>query len=205
MQLETAFDVTASPERVFAYVVDVRRMVACVPGAELSEVVGPDTFKGTMAVRVGPIKPAYDGTLRIIKQDDLDHTLTFEAVGTEAGGSGSASMTASLMVLAGGAGSVVKVATDYTVRGRVAQFGRGLIEDVFRDVLDEMGRRLKAAVEAEESSEASAPAHTVTRRTDEVKPLNAMALILRVLWRRVKGVLRRLFAKRSRDVSSGKE
>jgi len=45
MQLENSFTVGAPPERVFRYLLDVNKIVGCVPGAELSEVVDPNTSK----------------------------------------------------------------------------------------------------------------------------------------------------------------
>jgi len=66
MQLENSFAVAAPPERVFAYLLDVNKIVGCVPGAELSEVVDPTTFKGKVKIKVGPITVAYSGTARIV-------------------------------------------------------------------------------------------------------------------------------------------
>ena len=46
MQIENEFEVAAPPDRVFSFLLDVNRVVGCMPGAELSEVVDPDNFKG---------------------------------------------------------------------------------------------------------------------------------------------------------------
>ena len=67
MQLENSFQVSAPPEKVFAYLLDVNKVVGCVPGAELTEVVDSTTFKGKVKVKVGPITVAYSGTARISK------------------------------------------------------------------------------------------------------------------------------------------
>ena len=61
MQLENSFAVNASPDRVFAYLLDVNKVVGCVPGAELVETVDSSTFKGKVKVKVGPITVAYSG------------------------------------------------------------------------------------------------------------------------------------------------
>ena len=66
MQLENSFSVGAPPERVFAYLLDVNKVAGCVPGAELSEVVDPTTFKGKVKIKVGPITVAYSGTAKIV-------------------------------------------------------------------------------------------------------------------------------------------
>src|SRR6202040_882265 len=90
MQLENSFRVEAPPGTVFAYLIDVNKVVGCVPGAELSEVVDPTTFKGKVKIKVGPITVAYSGTARIIDRDDAQHSATLEAEGRETTGPGSA-------------------------------------------------------------------------------------------------------------------
>ena len=79
MQLENSFSVNAPPDRVFAYLLDINKVVGCVPGAELSEVVDPATFKGKVKVKVGPITVAYNGTARITDRDDAGRSAAIEA------------------------------------------------------------------------------------------------------------------------------
>ena len=50
MQIENSFEVGAPPDKVYAFLLDVNRVVGCVPGAELSEVVDPNTFKGKVKI-----------------------------------------------------------------------------------------------------------------------------------------------------------
>jgi len=155
MQLENSFSVAAPPERVFAYLLDVNKVAGCVPGAELSEVVDPTTFKGKVKIKVGPITVAYNGTARIVDRDENAHSATLEAEGRETTGPGSARAKALMSVVPEGSGSMVKIVTDYNVAGRVAQFGRGVMEDVSRRLVGEMAACIKANVEAAESPPAS--------------------------------------------------
>src|SRR4029077_596811 len=150
LQLENSFPVAAPPDRVFAYLLDVNKVAGCVPGAELSEVVDPTTFKGRVKIKVGPITVAYNGTARIAERDDQKRSATLEAEGRETTGPGSARAKALMSVEAEGAGSTVKITTDYNVAGRVAQFGRGGMEDVSRRIVTDMAACIKANVEAAE-------------------------------------------------------
>ena len=151
MQLENSFSVGAPPDKVFAYLIDVNKVVGCVPGAELSEVVDPTTFKGKVKIKVGPITVAYSGTAKIVDRNDAQHTATLEAEGRETTGPGSARAKALMSVDPDGAGSTVKIVTDYNVAGRVAQFGRGVMEDVSRRIVNDMAACIKANVEAAEA------------------------------------------------------
>jgi carbon monoxide dehydrogenase subunit G len=198
MQLENSFTVGAPPSRVFAYLLDVNKIVGCVPGAELSEVVDPSTFKGKVKIKVGPITVAYSGTARIANRDDANHAATLEAEGRETTGPGSARASARMTVEADGAGSVVKIVTDYNVAGRVAQFGRGVMEDVSRRIVNDMAACIKTNVEAAEpgagGGETAAPSGpgaapvTAPAPVATSKPVNAFGLLFSVFWARLRGV-----------------
>ena len=197
MQLENSFQVGAPPERVFAYLLDVNKIVGCVPGAELSEIVDPTTFKGKVKIKVGPITVAYNGTARIVDRDDVNRVATLEADGRETTGPGSARAKARMTVEVDPSGSIVKIVTDYSVAGRVAQFGRGVMEDVSRRIVNDMAACIKANVEAGEPGSArgeagsdaapgaatNAPAPPATAR-----PVNAIGLLFSVLVARLKAL-----------------
>jgi carbon monoxide dehydrogenase subunit G len=208
LQLENSFSVAAPPERVFAYLLDVNKVVGCVPGAELSEVVDPTTFKGKVKIKVGPVTVAYSGTARIVDRNDGAHTATLEAEGRETTGPGSARAKAFMSVVPEGDASVVKIVTDYNVAGRVAQFGRGVMEDVSKRLVGQMADCIKANVEAAESAPppdtsagaasaaagnapASAAPASESRPPTQVataKPVNAIGLLFSVLFARLRGL-----------------
>src|SRR3989442_3407300 len=98
MQLENSFSVNAPPDRLFAYLLDINKVVGCVPGAELTEVVDPTTFKGKVKVKVGPITVAYSGTARISERDEAPRTAKLIAEGRETTGPGSAQASATMKV-----------------------------------------------------------------------------------------------------------
>ena len=199
MQLENSFSVNAPPDRVFAYLLDVGKIVGCVPGAELVETVDASTFKGKVKVKVGPITVAYSGTARIADRDDSAHSATLEAEGRETTGPGSARAKAHMQVGPGsdGVGSVVKITTEYSVAGRVAQFGRGVMEDVSRRIVNEMAACIKANVEGGEQHAVTVEGGPATNDAGgppsapvvTAKPVNAISMFFQVLWEGI----RRLF------------
>jgi carbon monoxide dehydrogenase subunit G len=176
---------------VFAYLLDVNKVAGCVPGAELSEVVDPTTFKGKVKIKVGPITVAYSGTAKIVDRNDGLHSAAIEAEGRETTGPGSARAKALMTVVADGAGSTVKIVTDYNVAGRVAQFGRGVMEDVSRRIVNDMAACIKANVEAGErpSGARGASVDAPVPPPAAAKPINAPVLFFQVLW----AGIRRLF------------
>jgi len=157
MQIENSFSVGAPPDTVFAFLLDVNRVVGCVPGAELSEVVDSDTFRGRVRIKVGPVTVAYNGTAHITARDAEARTATLEAEGRETTGSGSARATTVMSVQPEGDGSAVTLATDFTVVGRVAQFGRGIMEEVSRKLIGQMGDCIRGKLEEEAAPPPPAP------------------------------------------------
>jgi len=203
MQLENSFPVSAPPDQVFSYLLDINKVVGCVPGAELTEVVDQSTFKGKVKVKVGPITVAYSGTARISERNDAERVATLSAEGRETTGPGSARATAQMRVQSADQGSVVTITTDYHVAGRVAQFGRGVMEDVSKRLVGEMARCIQANVEADEPAEddvAAAVARSTStpsgpaapsRPIATAKPVSAFALF----WHLIKVRLARLFGR----------
>ncbi len=197
MQLENSFQVSAPPDEVFAYLLDINKVVGCVPGAELSEVVDESTFKGKVKVKVGPITVGYNGTARIADRSDAERSATLSAEGRETTGPGSARATAQMHVQTAGEGSLVTITTDYHVAGRVAQFGRGVMEDVSKRLIQEMANCIRANLEADEPAADDVTA-AVTRSSgptapQTAKPVSALALF----WHLVKVRVARLFGRSS--------
>lgn len=196
MQLENSFQVGAAPDKVFAYLLDVNKVAGCVPGAELSEVVDANTFKGKVKVKVGPISVGYNGTARITERNEAERSATLSAEGRETTGPGSARATAVMRVEAADGGSLVKITTEYHVAGRVAQFGRGVMEDVSKRMVNEMAACIKANLEAPAQAPAAgagpgaAPAPAPVTAQREV---NAFSIFWHLLVLRIK----RLFGARS--------
>ncbi|MDQ6636748.1 MAG: SRPBCC family protein [Candidatus Dormibacteraeota bacterium] len=200
MQIENELNIGAPPAKVYAFLLDVNRVAGCMPGAELTEVVDPSTFRGKVKIKVGPITVSYNGTARLIEQDEASRTAKIQAEGKETTGSGSARATATMTVLEVPGGSLVKLMSDFNVAGRVANFGRGIMEDVSRRLVGQMGDCIKAHLEAapaaDEAEMAKAGPSPVSSQPASApgtaaKPVNAFGLLFSVAWERLKGIFRR--------------
>jgi uncharacterized protein len=195
MQLENSFQVGAPPDKVFSYLLDINKVAGCVPGAELSEVVDPTTFKGKVKVKVGPITVAYNGAARIAERNDAGRSATLTAEGRETTGPGSARATAQMTVEPAEGGSMVKIVTEYHVAGRVAQFGRGVMEDVSRRMVNEMATCIKANLEAPSAPSAVAGGAPAPPPAQAAKQINAFSLLVDLIKLR----LQRLFGRSTQE------
>src|SRR2546421_6148280 len=105
---------------------DIRRIAPCMPGAEFTEVVDDRTYKGKIAVRLGPVALAFAGVIRFDELDNANHTARVSAQGSDAKGRGGAHATAAFRLEPAAGGSKVLVHTDLALSGAVAQYGRGV-------------------------------------------------------------------------------
>jgi carbon monoxide dehydrogenase subunit G len=148
MLIVSEFEVSAPPDQVWRYLLDVQRMAPCMPGAELTEVIDEDTYRGRVTTKLGPVSMRFAGTATIVERDEAGRKVVLNASGAEEKGKGTASMVVTSTLTRWGAGTKVKVSQDLQISGAAAQFGRGMIQDVthvlmrkFADnVADDIGR-----------------------------------------------------------------
>src|SRR5207249_8615307 len=129
-----------------------------MPGAELTEVVGKDTYKGKIGVRLGPVALTFAGIVKFEEIDDANHTARVSAQGTDAKGRGGANASSVFRLEPAGSGSKVLVHSNLTLSGAVAQYGRGvgIIQATAAQLMNEFARRLREQL-AQDRSTASAP------------------------------------------------
>jgi carbon monoxide dehydrogenase subunit G len=194
--IENTFDVGASPDTVYAFLLDINRVAGCVPGVELSELVDPDTFTGKVKIKVGPITVAYSGNAKIVERDAGNHSARIQFSGRETTGPGGTEGVANMSVAEAEGHSHVKVVADFVVRGRVANFGRGVMEDVSRRLVNQMADCIKAQLEAPAAASAAGPGPAAQSSAPAAvaapsKPVNAVSLFFMVLWDRIRRLFRR--------------
>jgi uncharacterized protein len=130
MRIDNEFEVPAPVDQVWQYLLDVPRMAPCLPGAELTEVVDANTYKGRVVTKLGPVSMRFFGTAHIVSKDEAAHKVVLNAEGAEEKGKGQASMAVTATLVRVGAGTKVLVSQDVEIAGAAAQFGRGMVADV---------------------------------------------------------------------------
>jgi len=147
IRIQERFEIAAPPERVWSYLVDPAQVVRCLPGAELLETAQDGSFVGRVRVKVGPVLAAYKGKARFVELDASARRARLTGEGQEASGAGSARMTMTSVVDAlDGGGAAVSVDVDVDVVGKLAQFGRGMIEEVSRQIFRQFADCVRSAL-----------------------------------------------------------
>ena len=163
MELNNEFTVPVPVERAWEVLTDVELIAPCLPGAQLQEVEG-DEYRGIVKVKVGPITAQYKGAATFQEQDEAARKLVLKAEGRDTRGQGSASALITVTMAEQSGSTHVNVDTDLTIKGKVAQFGRGMIADVSAKLMGEFVQCLEGKLEA--PAEAAA-APSVTEQVPE--------------------------------------
>ncbi len=158
MRIENEFTVRAPIDHVWDYLLDVERVAPCMPGAQLTEVVDERTWKGKTNVKVGPVSMSFAGTVVLTDRDDQAHRVALKADGREQKGKGAASAAVVSYLEPVDGGTRVRIETDLTITGAVAQYGRGMIGDISQRLTNEFAKCLEANIGAAESAGAVAAA-----------------------------------------------
>lgn len=196
IRIEERFSVSAPVQAVWEYLIDPRRVVGCLPGAELTEVVDERTFHGNVKVKVGAVTVAYRGRVAIVELDPAGRRVRMNGEGRESAGAGSARMSMESRVVASAGGAEVHVQADLDVVGRIVQLGRGMIEQVAHQLFGQFAACVRRTLEAEAAARVAASpeareaadAAIAAARPREVR---ALPLLLRAFWAWLLGLVRR--------------
>jgi carbon monoxide dehydrogenase subunit G len=160
VQVEQTFKVPFPPALVWRCFHDTAGIVACLPGASLTEPAVDGMLKLAMTVKLGPIVAAFAGDAEM-KLDDSTRS------GSVAGGgsdrkSGSRVKGEAAFSLHDESGATpvtrVDVKVDFTIAGSLAQFSRGgIVQELATRMTDAFAKNLQKKLEAE-SAQAQADA-----------------------------------------------
>lgn len=159
MQFENSFDVPLPPAEAWKVLLDVPRIAPCLPGAELTETLGPDKYKGRAGVKIGPVNLFFAGEAEILEKDEAARKAKLKGRGNDTKGRGQASATVDFNLVEHNGGTRVNVLTDLNMTGMVAQYGRasGLMKEIAGAILTQFADNLRKEIERS-SPPASAPA-----------------------------------------------
>lgn len=191
MELEQVMHLKAGPGEVYEFLLDARRVAECLPGVELKEVVDGETFRGLAKVKVGPVVVNYRGSAAIVERDAAARRAVLEAEGRERGGQGSVRVRSIMEVEEEGGGSKVRFSADVSIAGRVARFGRGVIEDVSRELMGVFASNLGSSLEDGAVASGRGREGEGNQYVAEPRPLSAVELIVSVIRRKLRRLLGR--------------
>lgn len=176
-------------------ILDVPGISPCFPGADLTEQVDKDTYKGNVSLKLGPVALKFNGVAKIMERDAERHVLVVDASGADAKGRGSAKAIARFVLVPENEDTRINVSTELSLTGSVAQYARGtaLIQSVSAALISEFESRLNRRFDKHEPP--------VDRASGEAQgshvAATSNAIGLSLLWRIFVSAVRNMF-RRSR-------
>jgi hypothetical protein len=187
MLIRNEIDVAQPVDKVWQFFGDIPQVASCLPGAELTEDLGGDNYKGRVAVRMGPVRLNFGGTAEITERDEAAKRVVVHAAGAEERGRGQASMVVTAVLARSGRGTRIGVTQDLQLSGAAAQYGRGMISDVTAVLMRDFSANLADRIDRSERGEAPLEAGSAS-------PAQGFTVGMRAALMALTRVFRRFFA-----------
>jgi carbon monoxide dehydrogenase subunit G len=185
MDFENTFTVKAPIDAVYEALLDLERVAPAMPGAQVLEKTGEDSYKVAIKVKLGPVSMTYRGEVKIVERDPEKHSAVLDVKAKEARGQGTATATVTLSLEEDGGQTRGTMVAHVQLSGKAAAMGRGVIEDVSRRLVETFAANLEsilaepqAATPAGEGKPESAPpepARPASEPKDDALPVGSIA------------------------------
>ena len=144
MDFENKFTVNAPIDEVFRTLLEVDRVAPCVPGAQVLEQTGEDSYKVGIKVKLGPVSQQYKGDVEVVERDEKAHTATMSAKAREARGQGTANARVTMSLTESGGQTHGTIASNVQLSGKAAAMGQRMVKDVSTKLIDTFATNLEA-------------------------------------------------------------
>jgi carbon monoxide dehydrogenase subunit G len=142
MEFDNSFTVQKPIDEVWSTMVDLERVVPCVPDARVIEKTGDQAVTAEVKIKLGAMSMNYSGPAEIVEQDDSEHRAVMNARAKEAGGQGNADAKVTMQLTRAGEATEVALHSDVNVTGKAAQMGEGVIVAVTEGMIKEFSENL---------------------------------------------------------------
>jgi carbon monoxide dehydrogenase subunit G len=171
-QIVNEFTVNRPIEEAWPIICDVEKIAPCLPGAQLDEIEG-DIYRGRVKVKLGAVATEFKGEAQFVERDDEAHTAKLSAKGRDTKGRGNAAadITATAEALSP-TSTKCSVTADIHITGKIAQFGRGIMGDVSKKLIDQFATNLNTMLD-ERGTDAPDPATATADDNSDPGPATA--------------------------------
>ena len=179
MILNNAFEVSAPPQAVFDFMMDPERVVPTIPGASFTGAEDEDHWSAEVKAKLGPMSLKFKGDVEVVKRDRENLDMALKGAGREVTGKGKASAEISTKLIPqDGGGTRVEITTDLSIKGKAAQFGGPIVEDVAAKFTEDFAKNMEAALAAEgkiAEAEAAGDSAAVEAAKEELQEVHEAA------------------------------
>ena len=196
IDIQEKFEIEAPADVVWQFIVTPEKIVGCLPGASLTEVVDERNFLGRVKIKLGAVTAAYKGKIQFQEVDAERHVLVMLGEGKDpSGGTARAEITVRLAELENGSTEMTTVAK-IDLTGKVMQVGGGMIKGVSHQLFQRFAKTAKQRLETQGvavSNAADSGAASTPARVADDAPLKILPLLFQTLGAALANFFRRIF------------
>lgn len=148
MLIAQSFDIDQPVDQVWEFFDNIPLVAACIPGADLTEEVSDDHYRGDVTISAGPVKLEFTGEVKIKSRDDAKKVIVLDAAGADKKGRGSAAALLDVALQPLGGQTRVNLSMDLAISGAAAQYGRGLVQDFTGVLINQTAGSMKERMTA---------------------------------------------------------
>ncbi len=165
------FEINKDIDTVWNILINPEKVVNCVPGAELVEIIDENYFKGKVIIKIGPVTAKFNGDIEIEKKEISNYELNMTGNGSDINGKGGASMGMHIKLNPIEKRTEILCRMTVSITGRIAQFGARMIEAVNNKMFEQFITNFTNMIEQENKDE------TTSVSSNEVEPIKAASLV----------------------------
>lgn len=199
LQIQENFSIEAPVETVWAFLLNPENVVACMPGASLTQLTDENTFVGAVKLKIGAVSAQYQGTVTYKEKDETNYTVTMLATGNErGGGTATGTILTQLSSTPDGRSTEVSCESSIELTGRIIQVGRGMIEGVSAQIIKKYVNNVRLLLEVTDevpesgATETAAPLRGTPQKEDSI---NVIAVVFKVIYERIARFFRQLLSR----------
>lgn len=201
VKLDKQYPLNVDAERAWQLLSDLKAVAGCMPGAEITEQLGENSYKGGVKVKVGPAVAQFAGQVDVLEVVPAERKMVLRGKGADKGGS-SASMDLTAIIVpdaANPAHCVLNGAAAVIVNGKFAQFGGRMMVQVSDMILAQFVENFRQTALSLPAPAGDAPASSTAKAPPPMAApqvateLNGLA----IFWALVKSWFAGLFGKRA--------
>jgi carbon monoxide dehydrogenase subunit G len=147
LQFEKEVEILAPREKVWNFIWDVDRFIACVPGCKEAKTLEEGKkYSATMIEKVGPFKVEFPTSIEVLERQELTH-IKAQASGADNKIGSRMKLDLDVNLREQDGKTIVKFVAGVDILGKLAALGHGIIKRKADQVLDEFAQAVKKKLE----------------------------------------------------------
>lgn len=149
MQFQKEVEILAPREKVWQFIWDVDRFIACVPGCKEAKTIEPGKrYAATMVEKVGPFKVEFPTTIEVLEREELTR-IKAQATGADNKIGSRMKLDLDVHLREDGDKTILGFVAGVDILGKLAALGHGIIKRKADQVLDEFAQAVKTKLEGD--------------------------------------------------------